>query len=187
MKILILASATTLGFVGAAAQAAEGQTPAAGTPVPWSQTSRTPPAPSVAPAQTAPQTAPTSPQGSQVATPLDLDIPQVSGTAGDPTCGGRPGLAQQAFCVQTTQAAMQTVADQYDAAFQKQGWLAAGGENNLTVYVKRKDGGGCTGFQLLAFADESRAAAPGAPGYFAFATIPGDVCAARPETPATAQ
>ena len=181
MKILILAVAATLAVAGgASAQVAAGQTPAAGTPVPWNQTTRTPPP---APAQTAPMTSP----GSPTAAPSDLDIPEVPGTAGDPSCGGRAALAQQAFCVQTTQAAMQTVADQYDAAFQKQGWLAAGGENNLTVYVKRKDGGGCTGFQLLAFADESRPTAPGAPGYFAFATIPGDVCAARPETPAAAQ
>ena len=184
MKILTLAVSATFALAGAAsAQVAADQTPAAGTPAPWSQTTRTPAAPSAAPAPTTPA----APQGAPVAAPLDLDIPEVSGTAGDPSCGGRAALAQQAFCVQTTQAAMQTVADQYDAAFQKQGWLAAGGENNLTVYVKRKDGGGCTGFQLLAFADENRPIAPGAPGYFAFATIPGDVCAARPETPAAAQ
>lgn len=186
MKILILAAATALVSTGAfAADNSVGQASAAGTPIPWNQTTRTPP-PAPNPASPAPA-ASAATQGSAVAAPLDLDIPQVSGTAGDPTCGGRAALAQQAFCVQTTQAAMQTVADQYDEAFQKQGWLAAGGENNLTVYVKRKEGGGCTGFQLLAFADENRAAAPGAAGYFAFATIPGDVCAARPETPAAAQ
>ncbi|HEX8469849.1 MAG TPA: hypothetical protein VF633_01945 [Brevundimonas sp.] len=179
MKILSLAAAATLALSSAAsAQVVADQTPAAGTPVPWSQTTRTP-APAAAPAPAA--------QGAPVAAPLDLQIPEITGTAGDPTCGGRPALTQQAFCIQTTQAAMQTVADQYDAAFQKQGWLAAGGKDNLTVYVKRKDGGGCTGFQLMAFADETRQAAPGAPGYFAFATIPGDVCAARPETPAAAQ
>ena len=182
MKILILAAVAALISTGAAsANTSVDQTSAAGTPIPWKQTTRTPP-----PAAQAP-TAPAATQGTAVAAPLDLDIPEVSGTAGDPSCGGRAALAQQAFCVQTTQAAMQTVADQYDAAFQKQGWLAAGGENYLTVYVKRKDGGGCTGFQLLAFADETRPTAPGAPGYFAFATIPGDVCATRPTAPAAAQ
>lgn len=179
MKTLTIA--VTALLISAGAASADVQTPpvAAGT-VPWGQTTRTPPA---APAQTAP--APT--QGVPATGLLDLDIPQVSGTAGDPTCGGNAAIAQQAFCIQTTQAAMQTVADQYDQAFQKQGWLAAGGENNLTVYVKRKEGGGCTGFQLLAFADPNRPAAPAAAGYFAFAVIPGDVCAAHPAAAAPAQ
>ncbi len=114
------------------------------------------------------------------AAPLDLIIPELPGTSGDPTCGGNAALAAQAFCVATTQAAMQGVADQYNAAFATQGWLAASGEDNLTVYVRRKDGGGCAAFQLLAFADPNRPVAPGAPGYFAFATIPGDICANSP-------
>jgi hypothetical protein len=125
-----------------------------------------------------------TPSTQAVAAPLDLDIPEVSGTTADPTCGGKAALAQQAFCISTTQAAMQTVADQYDAAFQRQGWLAAAGGDNLTVYVKRREGGGCTAFQLLAFADDTRPAAPAAPGYFAFATIPGDICAAQSSPPA---
>jgi len=114
------------------------------------------------------------------AAPMDLIIPELPGTAGDPTCGGNAALAAQAFCVSTTQAAMQGVADQYDAAFRAQGWIAASGEANLTVYVRRKEGGGCAAFQLLAFADPNRPAAPGAAGYFAFATIPGDICTGSP-------
>lgn len=114
------------------------------------------------------------------AAPLDLIIPELPGTTGDPTCGGNTALAARAFCVSTTQAAMQGVADQYDAAFRSQGWLAASGEANLTVYVRRKEGGGCSAFQLLAFADPNRPVAPGAAGYFAFATIPGDICADSP-------
>jgi hypothetical protein len=184
MKILILAATATLAAASAVSADAVSTQAAAGTPAPWGQTTRPPAA--VAPSAVAPVQTPSEP-GAPVASPQDLDIPQVSGTAGDPTCGGRQALARQAFCVQTTQAAMQTVADEYDTAFQKQGWLAAGGENNLTVYVKRRNGGGCTGFQMLAFADENRPAAPAAPGYFAFATIPGDICAARPQAPAAAQ
>ncbi len=113
--------------------------------------------------------------------PTNLEIPQLEGTSADPTCGGRPAVAQQAFCVSTTQAAMESVADQYNTAFAAQGWLAADGENNRIIYVKRKDEGGCLAFQLLAFADETRPPAPGAPGYFAFATSPGDICAAQPQ------
>lgn len=113
--------------------------------------------------------------------PTNLEIPEIGGTVSDPTCGGRPAVAQQAFCVSTTQAAMQSVADQYNAAFAAQGWLAADGENNRIIYVKRKDEGGCLAFQLLAFADETRPAAPAAPGYLAFATIPGDICSTQPQ------
>ena len=116
---------------------------------------------------------------------LNVEIPTLEGAATDPTCGGKPAVAQQAFCVVTTQAAMQSIADQYDAAFRAQGWLAAGGGNNLTVYVRRKDSGGCTAFQLLAFADEALAPGPATPGYFAFASIPGDVCAGQPATTPT--
>ena len=189
MKTLTIA--VTALLISAGAASADVQTPpvAAGS-VPWGQTARTAPAAPTpaAPAQTAPAPTQGAPAQSVPATGLlDLDIPQVSGTAGDPTCGGNAAIARQAFCIQTTQAAMQTVADQYDQAFQKQGWLAAGGESNLTVYVKRKEGGGCTGFQLLAFADPNRPAAPAAAGYFAFATIPGDVCAAHPAAAAPAQ
>lgn len=111
---------------------------------------------------------------------LDVQIPELPGTTADPTCGGKPAMAQQAFCVATTMAAMQGQADQYDAAFKSQGWIAADGGANLTVYVRRREGGGCDGFQQLAFADDARAIAPAAPAWFAFAAIPGDVCSAAP-------
>lgn len=112
--------------------------------------------------------------------PLQVEIPELERVASDPTCGGRPGLAQQAFCVTTTQAGIGAVVDAYSAAFAQQGWLAAGGDNNLVIYVKRKPDGGCDGFQMMAFADDARVSAPGAPAWLAFATIPGDVCALAP-------
>lgn len=111
---------------------------------------------------------------------LNVEIPEVASVSADPTCGGNAGLAQQAFCVTTTQAAITTVVDTFTADFSRQGWIAAGGSDNRVVYVKRKEGGGCDGFQMLAFADESRVQAPGAPAWLAFAAIPGDVCAAHP-------
>lgn len=107
---------------------------------------------------------------------LDVQIPELAGTSADPTCGGKPAIAQQAFCVVTTMAAMQGQADQYDVAFKAQGWIAAGGSDNLTVYVRRKADGGCDAFQLLAFADDAQVPAPAARANFAFASIPGDVC-----------
>lgn len=125
-------------------------------------------------AQTAPQ-APTA---------LQVEIPELERVTADPTCGGKPEIARQAFCVSTTQAGIGAVVDAYSAAFSRQGWLPAGGANNLVVYVKRKDGGGCEGFQMLAFSDETRLPAPGAPAFLAFANIPGDVCADHPVAPA---
>ncbi len=121
---------------------------------------------------------------------LQVEIPELPTAVSDPTCGGRVGLAQQAMCVMTTQGAVAGLVDTYSEAFSRQNWLPAGGENNRVVYVKRRDGGGCDGFQMMAFADESRVPGPGEAAWLAFAAIPGDVCAAQaaaPATPAPAQ
>ena len=125
----------------------------------------------------------------QVPAPLQVEIPEVAAAASDPTCGGKPALAQQALCVSTTQAGIEALVDVYSAAFAQQGWLAAGGGENRVVYVKRRPAGGCDGFQMMAFADDTRPAAPAATAWLAFAAIPGDVCAApaAAATPAPAQ
>ena len=112
-----------------------------------------------------------------------VELPEIAGAAPDPTCGGRAELARIAFCISSTQAGMQGVADAYTTAFNSQGWLVGAGDANLIVFVRRKEGGGCEAFQMQAFADETRTPGPGAPAYLAFATIPGDVCAASPATP----
>jgi hypothetical protein len=128
----------------------------------------------------------------QAATPaqapaLDVDVPAVEGLAADPTCGGRPALAQLASCFVTTQAGAAAVADVWNAAFAAQGWNAAHGDDNRVVYVRRREGGGCDAFQLQAFADDRQVPAPAAPAYLALGTIPGDICAPQPPTgtPAT--
>lgn len=123
-----------------------------------------------------------APAFAQTATrlPLNVQLPEIASATTDPTCGGNVGLAQQATCLTTTQAAINAVVDGLSADFSRQGWIAAGGSDNRVVYVKRNEGGGCEGFQMLAFADETRVQAPGAPAWLAFATIPGDVCAAHP-------
>lgn len=108
--------------------------------------------------------------------PLQVDIPELHGAAADPTCGGRTALAGQAFCVATTQAAAEGLMNAYTTAFERQGWLAAGGRENMVVFVKRKDGGGCDGFQVLVFTPDNAVASPAGPASFAFAAIPGDVC-----------
>ena len=117
--------------------------------------------------------------------PLQVEIPELPTAVSDPTCGGKVGLAQQAMCVMTTQGAIGGLVDAYSEAFRLQSWLAAGGENNRVVYVRRRPEGGCDGFQMLAFADEARVPGPAEPAWLAFAAIPGDVCAAQPAVPAT--
>lgn len=121
----------------------------------------------------------TAAAGSPSPAALDVNIPQVQGLEADPTCGGRAALVSVAFCMSTTQAAAEGVVTQLSAAFAQQGWLAADGRENLVVYVKRKPDGGCDSFQMVAFAEDSRPAAPAAPAYLALATIPVDICKAQ--------
>ncbi|MFC7377499.1 hypothetical protein [Brevundimonas sp. GCM10030266] len=117
--------------------------------------------------------------------PLQIEIPELDRVTADPTCGGRAYLVQQATCVTTTQTNIGPAVDAYSAAFSQQGWLAAGGRENLVVYVKRRETGGCDGFQMMAFADDAQTEGPDAPAWLAFAPIPGDVCATTtPPTPA---
>lgn len=119
--------------------------------------------------------------------PLDVNLPAVEGLAADATCGGREAMASIATCFATTQAGIEAVVDRWNAAFAEQGWLAADGQDNRILYIRRKDGGGCDAFQLLAFADNMQSLAPAAPAYLALAAIPSDVCAAAiapaPTTP----
>lgn len=112
---------------------------------------------------------------------LQVEIPELPTATADPTCGGKPALAQQAFCVSTTQAGIGALVDAYSEAFSRQGWQAGGGRENLIVYLKPRETEGCDGFQMLAFADDAREPAPAAPAYLAFAVIPGVVaCVDRP-------
>ena len=101
-----------------------------------------------------------------------------------PDCGNLYGLAGKAFCVSAPLAGVGALADAYVSALQTKGWLAAGGEDNRVVFVRRRDGGGCDGLQMQAFYDTSRPTGPDSIGYLGFGQIPGDVCAAHP-VPAT--
>lgn len=126
-------------------------------------------------------------QAATAPTPLQVEVPVVPGLTADPTCGGREGLNTIATCFATTQAAVETVVDALNADFTGQGWLPADGQDNRIVYVKRKPEGGCDAFQLLAFGGANNVSAPAAPAYLALAAIPGDICTAALEAPATPQ
>ena len=130
-----------------------------------------------APAAPAPaaQAAAPGPQGAPAA-----DTPLLGAAQPAPDCGNLHGLNGRAFCVTAPLAGIGALAETYIAHFESQGWLPAGGDNNRVVLIKRKDGGGCDGIQMVAFYDTAGPAAPESPGYLGFATIPGNVCADQP-------
>lgn len=130
----------------------------------------------------APAQAPAGPQGAPAS-----DTPVLTGAQPSPDCGDLHGLNGRAFCVVAPLAGVGALAEAYIAHFETQGWLVAGGDDNRVVFIKRRDGGGCDGLQMVAFYDTARPQAPEAPGYLGFATIPGDVCAGQPAAGAAPQ
>ena len=106
------------------------------------------------------------------------DVPILAGATPAPDCGNLYGLAGKAFCVSAPLAGIGSLADAYVADLEARGWIAAGGDDNRVVFVRRRDSGGCDGLQMQAFYDTSRPAGPEATGYLGFGVIPGDVCAA---------
>lgn len=101
-----------------------------------------------------------------------------------PDCGNLYGLAGRAFCVSAPLAGISALADAYIAELQTKGWIAAGGDENRVVFVRRRDAGGCDGLQMQAFYDTSGPASPASLGYLGFGPIPGNVCADQPAAPA---
>jgi hypothetical protein len=106
------------------------------------------------------------------------DVPILAGATASPDCGNLYGLAGKAFCVSSPLPGVAALADAYIAELEGRGWIAAGGDDNRVVFVKRREGGGCDGLQMQAFYDTSRPVSPEATGYLGFGVIPGDVCAA---------
>jgi len=125
-----------------------------------------------APAPQAPvQTAPTVPPG-----PAATGMPDLPPATESADCGGL--LRSPAFCVTAQLDQIGALADAYIADLETKNWLAAGGDDNRVVFIKRREAGGCDGMQMVAFYDTTKTAVAELPGYLGFATIPGDVCAA---------
>lgn len=101
-------------------------------------------------------------------------------------CGGLNNLTGRAYCVTAQLGQIGALADAYIADLETKGWLAAGGDENRVVLIKRREAGGCDGMQMVAFYDTSKTAVAELPAYLGFATIPGDVCAAAAATPPAA-
>lgn len=105
-------------------------------------------------------------------------VPVLSPAVVSPDCGAQ--LRSPAFCVTAPLDQVSDLAEAYLAQLEKDGWLAAAGDDNRVILIKRREGGGCDGMQMIAFYDESKPAEATSPGYLGFATIPGDVCVGQP-------
>ena len=92
-------------------------------------------------------------------------------------CGGLNNLTGRAWCVTAPLGQVGALADAYIADLATKGWLAAGGDENRVVFVKRREAGGCDGMQMVAFYDTTKTAVAELPAYLGFAVVPGDVCA----------
>ena len=129
------------------------------------------PAPQTSSGQAPVQTAPTIPPG-----PAATGMPVLPPATEAADCGGL--LRTAAFCVTAQLDQIGALADAYTEHLATLNWLAADGDDNRVIFVRRRDGGGCDGLQMQAFYDTSRPAGPEATGYLGFGPIPGDVCAA---------
>ncbi|MGI4818152.1 MAG: hypothetical protein ACRYFE_06510 [Janthinobacterium lividum] len=126
----------------------------------------------------APQDAPvtTAPPVAAEAVAIPSDIPVLAPATASPDCGGL--LRAPAFCVTARMDQIATLADTYLAQLAEKDWLAADGDDNRVILVKRRESGGCDGMQMLAFFDTNLPQTAEATAYLGFANIPGDVCAA---------
>ena len=105
------------------------------------------------------------------------EVALLPGAQLSPDCGGLNNLAGRAWCVTAPLGQVGALADAYIADLATKGWLAAGGDENRVVFVKRREAGGCDGMQMVAFYDTTKTAVAELPAYLGFATVPGDVCA----------
>jgi hypothetical protein len=130
-------------------------------------------------APAAPQAAaePARPQG-----PAATGMPVLPPATAAADCGGL--LRTPAFCVTAQLDQIGALADAYSEHLEGLGWLAADGDDNRVIFVRRREAGGCDGLQMVAFYDEAKPAEATAPGFLGFAVIPGDVCTAAPAAPA---
>lgn len=136
-------------------------------------------------AQTTAPAAPAAPQAAEAARPQGpaaTGMPVLPPATESADCGGL--LRTPAFCVTAQLDQIGALADSYSEHLETLGWLAADGDDNRVIFVRRRDGGGCDGLQMVAFYDEAKPAEATAPGFLGFAVIPGDVCVAAPAAPA---
>ena len=107
-----------------------------------------------------------------------LDFPILPPAQAAADCGGL--LGTPAFCVTAPLTEVGTLAETYIEKLNETGWLAADGDENRVIFVRRTGPGVCDGMQMVAFYDESKPVTPTTMGYLGFAAIPGNICVASP-------
>ncbi len=128
----------------------------------------------------APTQTPAPAESFQPAPPPVASFPILAPATEAADCGGL--LRTAAYCVTAQLTEIGTLADQYIETLGQLGWLAADGDDNRVIFVRRREGGGCDGMQMIAFYDEARPVTPTTTGFLGFAAIPGDICVAAPAT-----
>lgn len=131
------------------------------------------------------QAAPAAPAAASSAPVADLtaaDFPVLTPAQASPDCGAL--LRSPAVCVTARMDQIAALATAYEEHLTGLGWLAADGDDNRIIFVRRRENGGCDGMQMVAFYDESKPGEATAPGYLGFAAIPGDVCTGQRAAPA---
>lgn len=108
------------------------------------------------------------------------ETPILTGATAAPDCGNLHNLAGRAFCITAPLGQMETLAESYVSTLQTLGWTAVDGDNNRVVFIKRTGENACDAIQMIAFYDTSKPTVPEAAAWLGFATIPGNLCAARP-------
>ena len=105
---------------------------------------------------------------------LPTNFPVLAPAVLSPDCGG---FAQvPAFCVTSRMDQMSGLGDAYMEHLAAQGWIAADGDDNIVVFIKRRENGGCDGLQMVAFYDTTKPQTAEAPAFLGFAYIPGNLC-----------
>ena len=104
--------------------------------------------------------------------PTDIEVkaPAVA----SPNCGGL--LSTPAFCVTARMDQLGDIADAYVEDLKAKGWIPADGDDNRVILIKRREGGGCDGMQMVAFYDTAKPQVAEEPAYLGFALIPGNIC-----------
>ena len=102
---------------------------------------------------------------------LPADVPVIAPATSDPGCDGDE-VFQGATCLLVPSDQIDTVVQAYVDQLYVRSWLDAGGEGRFRIFIRRREGGGCDGMQMLAL-DR------GARGLVLFSAVPGNACAAN--------
>ncbi len=104
---------------------------------------------------------------------LPADVPVIAPATSDPSCDG-DDVFRGATCLTAPADQADDIIRAYVDQLYVLSWLEAAGSDRYRVFVRRRDGGGCDGMQMLARDHGDQL-------LLVFAAMPGDACA--PDSP----